>query len=119
MSILAGFYRTIDFSEKNVDELCRLILLINKTLTDENLDHYIKHLSLIQQAAKERDKKLFKKLVMNALLFGGAGALWELDIPDKQKKKAFDIAFCSFVDHLKIMGIKNGRINQVRDGFNI
>ena len=45
--------------------------------------------------------------------------MWEIWIEDEKNQKAFEKCFCDFVDQVKSMGIDNGRVNQVREGFNL
>jgi len=53
-------------------------------------------------------------LVISRELFGGAGALWEIYIEKPTEYKKFNNQFTEYVDLLTRMGIKNGRVKQIR-----
>jgi len=109
--------RKIDFVDENIEELAKLTIELGETLIRANLGFYVDYLSYIRLAAEQHDAETFKKKVISRELFGGAGALWEIWIEDNQLRLIFNEQFCEFVDLLKKMGIRNGRINQVRKGF--
>jgi hypothetical protein len=104
----------IDFSEQNVSELTRKSDLLGQTLIDNGLGFYVDYLSQIRLAADNKNELKFKKLVISRELFGGAGALWEIHIENQIEYKKFNKQFTEYIDLLKRMGIKNGRVNQIR-----
>ncbi len=110
---------TIDFSDDNIERLTKLSDELGETLMKVNLGFYVDFLAQIRLAAERHDTEDFKKKVISRELFGGAGALWEIWIEDKQLQTKFNKQFCDYVDLLKKMGIKNGRVNQVRKVFNL
>ena len=109
--------RKIDFADENIEELAKLTIELGETLIRANLGFYVDYLSCIRLAAEQHDIETFKKKVISRELFGGAGALWEIWIEDNQLRRTFNKQFCEYVDLLKKMGIRNGRINQVRKSF--
>ena len=109
--------RKIDFADENIEELSKLTIELGDTLIRANLGIYVDYLSCIRLAAEQHDIETFKKKVISRELFGGAGALWEIWIEDKQLRRTFNEQFCEYVDLLKKMGIRNERINQVRKSF--
>ncbi|WP_276371923.1 hypothetical protein [Chryseolinea sp. H1M3-3] len=109
----------IDFSDEKVELLSKLIDQLGDTLIKSGFGFYVARLSEIRLSATQRDKEKFKELVVSPDLFGGAGALWEIWIEDTDLRKKFEREFCRLVDHLKDIGIKNGRVDQVRKGFKI
>jgi len=117
---LFDFFRKdkkIDFADENIEELSRMTIELGDTLMRANLGIYVDYLACIRLAAEQHDIETFKKKVISRELFGGAGALWEIWIEDKQLRRTFNEQFCEYVDLLKKMGIRNGRINQVRKSF--
>jgi hypothetical protein len=110
---------TIDFSDEKVERLSNLTDQLGDILIKSGFGFYVDYLSQVRLSAEKRDKEKFKKLAISVELFGGAGALWEIWIEDNQLRVKFEQQFCRFVDQLKEMGIKNGRVDQVRNGFNI
>ena len=110
--------QSIDFSNDNIERLTTITDALGDTLIRTGFGIYVDQLSQIRLAAERHDKENFEKQVINRGLFGGAGALWEIWIEDKQSQIKFEKQFCEFVDQLKCMGINNARINQVREGFN-
>jgi hypothetical protein len=110
--------QSIDFSNDNVERLTAITDALGDTLIKAGFGVYVDQLAQIRLAAERHDKESFEKQVINNGLFGGAGALWEIWINDKQLQKNFDKRFCDFIDHLKRMGINNSRVNQVREAFN-
>ncbi len=109
--------KPIDFSEDNVENLTKIIDDLGDTLIKASFGFYVDHLSQIRLASERHDSVYLKKLVICAELFGGSGAMWEIWIKDDELRREFNIYFCQFVDILKKMGIKDGRIDQVRRGF--
>lgn len=107
----------IDFSDHKVQILSNLTDQLGDTLIKSGFGCYVDHLSAIRLSADKGDKEEFKKLVVSPELFGGAGALWEVWIEDNELRQKFKQQFCRLVDHLKEMGIRNGRVDQVRRGF--
>ena len=117
---LLDFFRKeqkIDFTHENIEKLTKLTIELGDTLIRSNLGIYVDNLSGIRLAAEQHDTETFKKKVISRELFGGAGALWEIWIEDKQLRRTFNEQFCEYVDLLKKMGIRNERINQVRKSF--
>lgn len=74
-------------------------------------------LSQIRLAADKHDNERFKTLAISGELFGGAGAIWEIWIDDTELRLQFNKLFCDYIDLLIAMGVKNGRIDQVRKYF--
>ena len=109
--------RPIEFSEAYVEKLSKIADDLGHTLIKAGFGFYVDILTKIRIAAKQHDNETFKKLIISRELFGGAGAMWEIWIEDKQLHTIFEKQFCDFLDLLKKMGIKNGRINQVRQIF--
>lgn len=110
---------TIDFSDEKVELLSKLTDELGDTLIESGFEFYVDHLSQLRVSAEKRDKEKFEKLVVSPELFGGSGALWEIWIEDNKLRQKFEQQFCGLVDHLKRIGIRNDRIDQVRSGFNI
>ncbi len=109
----------IIFSSDNVESLSTLVDEISDTLTKSGFELYNDHLMYIVQSAESGNSEKFKNLVIDPILFGGAGALWEIWIEDRELKQKFNQQFCRLVDHLRKMGIRNSRIDQVRRGFTL
>ena len=109
--------KTIDFSDENVAALTKLSDQLGDTLIKSGFGFGADHLSQITLAADRHDNEEFKKLVISRELFGGSGAIWEIWIEDKQLQNQFNRQFCDYIDLLKKMGIRNGRVNQVRSYF--
>ena len=107
----------IDFSDENVEALTKLSDQLSDTLIKSGYGFGADYLSQIRLAADRHDNEEFKKLVTSRELFGGSGAIWEIWIEDKQLQDKFNKQFCDYADLLKAMGIKNGRVNQVRSYF--
>lgn len=105
---------TIDFTDENVAELTLKSDLLGQTLIDNGIGFYIDHLSQIRLAADNKNEAEFKKLVISRELFGGSGALWEIHIENPTEYKKFNKQFTEYVDLLTRMGIKNGRVKQIR-----
>lgn len=104
----------IDFSEQNVSELTRKSDILGQILIDNGLGFYVDHLSQIRLSADNKSEPEFRKLVVSRELFGGSGALWEIHIENPTEYKKFNKHFTEYIDLLKRMGIKNGRVNQIR-----
>ncbi|MEY8847300.1 hypothetical protein AB9K26_00670 [Psychroserpens sp. XS_ASV72] len=104
----------IDFSNEKVIELTRKSELLGQTLIENGLGFHVDHLSQIRLAADNKNESEFRKLVLSRELFGGAGALWEIHIENPTEYKKFNIQFAEYIDLLKRMGIKNGRVNQIQ-----
>ena len=109
--------KTIDFSDDNVEALTKLSDQLGDTLIKAGYGYGVDHISQIRLAADRQDDEAFKNLVISRELFGGAVAIWEIWIENKQLRKIFNKQFCDYVDLLKIMGIKNERIDQIRMDF--
>ena len=107
--------KPIDFSDKNVSELTLKSNLLGQILIDNGLGFYVDHLSQIRIAADNKNESEFKKLVISRELFGGAGALWEIHIENPIEYKKFNKHFTEYIDLLTRMGIKNGRVKQIRN----
>jgi hypothetical protein len=105
--------RPLDFSDDKVKRLETVTDNLGETLIKAGQGFYVDHLSQIRLAAKRCNGEGFKKLVISPELFGGAGALCEIIIKDKQLGKKFEKEFREFVDLLKDIGIRNGRVNQI------
>jgi hypothetical protein len=120
---LLSFFKTreqrIDFSDENVEKLSKSTDELGDTLIKAGFGSMVDHLTQIRLAAARHDTTAFKKLVISPELFEGSGAMWEIWINDKQLQADFNEQFCAFIDLLKSMGIKNGRINQVRKGIKL
>lgn len=109
--------KTIDFSEVNVQVLTKLSDEMGDTLIKAGFGFWVDYLSQIRLAADKRNEEEFKKLIISNELFGGAGAIWEVWIEDRQLRAKFNKQFCDYIDLLKSMGIENGRVNQIRSSF--
>jgi hypothetical protein len=109
--------RPLDFSDDNVKQLATFTDTLGDTLIKAGYGFYVDHLSQIKLAAERHDEQGFKQYVVSRELFGGAGAMWEIWIEDKELRIKFESLFCQFVDLLKKIGISNGRINQIRKDF--
>lgn len=105
---------SIDFSDENVSELTLKSDLLGQTLIDNGFGFYVDHLSQIRLSADKKNESEFRKLVISRELFGGAGALWEIYIENPTEYKKFNKQFSEYVDLLTRMGIKNGRVKQIR-----
>ena len=104
----------IDFSDENVSELTLKSDLLGQTLIDNGLGFYVDHLSQIRLSADKKNESEFRKLVDSRELFGGAGALWEVHIKNQTEYQKFNKQFSEYVDLLTRMGIRNGRVKQIR-----
>ena len=104
----------IDFSEQNISELNQKSDILGQTLIDNGLGFYVDYLSQIRLSADNKNESEFRKLVVSRELFGGAGALWEIHIDNPTEYRKFNKLFTEYIDLLKRMGIKNGRVNQIR-----
>lgn len=104
----------IDFSEDKTNLLINVTEKLNDILTKANFFVYTSLLENIKNAAISKNEDEFIELVGNNALFGGAGALWEIYIENEYKRIEFNRLFCSYIDNLKLMGINNNRINQIR-----
>jgi len=115
---LFGFFKKknilINFSDENVSELAQKSDLLGQTLIDNGLGNYVDHLSRIRLAADNKNESEFKDLVLSRELFGGAGALWEIYIESPTEYKKFNAQFSEYVELLTRMGIRNGRVKQIR-----
>ena len=109
--------KTIDFSENNIKALTKLSDELGDILIKSGYGYVVDYLSQIRMSADNHDNEKFKTLVISRELFGGSGAIWEIWIDDTELRKQFNKLFCDYIDLLKKMGIKNGRINQVRKYF--
>lgn len=105
----------IDFSSENILELNSTINKLYDIILSAGFEVYVDLLLQIKESAKEKDQEKFKNLIINQSLFGGAGALWEIWIESDDIRVQFEKQFCHFVDVIKKMGIKNNRIEQVRE----
>ncbi|MEE9432104.1 MAG: hypothetical protein V3V16_13730 [Melioribacteraceae bacterium] len=88
--------------------------LLGQTLIDNGFGFYVDYLSQIRLEADNKNESEFKKLVISRELFGGAGALWEIYIKNSTERQKFKIQFSEYIDLLIKMGIRNGRVNQIR-----
>jgi hypothetical protein len=104
----------IDFSDENVSELTLKSDLLGQTLIDNGLGFYVDHLSKIRLSADKKNESEFREFVISRELFGGAGALWEIHIENPTEYKKFNKQFSEYVDLLTRMGIRNGRVKQIR-----
>lgn len=109
--------KPIDFSDDNVKALTKLSDQLGDILIKSGYGFGVDYLSQIRLSADKHDNERFKTLVISRELFGGSGAIWEIWIEDIELRKQFNIIFCDYIDLLKKMGVKNGRINQVRNYF--
>jgi hypothetical protein len=109
--------KPIDFSDENVEALTNLSDQLVDTLVKSGYGYGVDFLSQIRITANKHDNETFRKLVVSRELFGGSGAIWEIWIDDKELRRQFNKQFCQYVDLLKKMGIRNGRVNQVRNYF--
>lgn len=104
----------IDFSEENLHELARKSDTLGQILMDNGFGFFVDYLSEIRLAADNKDEEKFKKLVISRELFGGAGALWEIHIENDSEYLKFNRQFSEYVDLLVRMGIRHGRVRQIR-----
>ncbi|WP_298894359.1 hypothetical protein [uncultured Psychroserpens sp.] len=88
--------------------------MLGQTLIDNGHGFYVDYLSQIRLSADNKNEIEFKKLVISNELFGSAGALWEIHIENPSEHKKFNKQFTEYVDLLTRMGIKNGRVRQIR-----
>ncbi len=105
----------IDFSEAKISLLIKLTERLNDILTTTNFFTYINSLEDIKNSAISKNEDDFIEFVVCNALFGGSGALWEIYIENEYKRIEFNRLFCSYIDNLKLMGINNDRINQIRE----
>lgn len=117
LNFLKKTERPIDFSNDNIERLTKFADELGDTLIKTGFGLYVDILSQIKLEALRHNEEEFKKLVISRELFGGAGALWEIWIEEEHLRIKFEKQFCDFVDLLKLMGIRNGRVNQVRKNF--
>ena len=108
---------SIDFSDKNIELLSNLTNSLGDFLIHSHFGVYVDQLSQIRLSAEKKDEDVFKTNVISTTLFGGSGALWEIWIENAEDRKEFENKFCNFIDHLIKMGIKNQRIQQIRQDF--
>tara|TARA_R110001632_G_scaffold195841_4_gene317516 strand:- start:2109 stop:2486 length:378 start_codon:yes stop_codon:yes gene_type:complete len=104
----------IDFSDLNVSELTQISDLLGQTLIENGLGFYVDHLSLIRLAAENKNETEFKKLFVSREMFGGAGALWEINIDNSTEYQKFNKQFSEYIDLIIQMGISNGRVRQIQ-----
>ena len=115
--------KELDFKESNIRNALTALNAVKNILehcTYDGVDNFknrIPYLEEIEAAIKSKNAEVLRKLVINAELIGGAGAIWEINIDEENYRKEFDKQFPNFLDSLMQIGIKNGRLKQVRDGF--
>lgn len=107
----------IDFSDENVAELTKKSDSLGQTLIDNGMGFYVDYLSQIRLAADNKNEEEFKKLVISRELFGGAGAIWEIQIVNQTEHNKFKKQFSGYVELLSRMGIRNGRMKQILSGM--
>lgn len=108
---------TYDFSDDKVDELRETINELREILMKAGFNSYIYSLIKVLSAAEQSDSHKYKSSVETNDLFGGAGALWEIYIPDKKLMKNYHNVFYNFILQLEKIGVKNKRIKQVLNGL--
>jgi hypothetical protein len=106
--------KPINFSEKNITELTKQSDALGEILIQNGMPFRAEYLSLIIEAAKNNDEVEFKKLIISRDLFGGSGALWEIYIENQTEYYKFNKAFRNYIDLITLMGIKNGRVEQIQ-----
>ncbi len=108
----------LDFSSKNLARLEDSIKKLKTILSEAGYGYYHNRLNNIFAVAIEKDQENFKNRILVNDLFGGSGAMWEIGIEDEELQNQFDSYFIEFIDTIKSIGVKNGRINQVRNYLN-
>lgn len=117
------FNQKLDFTQSKIESALTALNNVRNILescTYDGIDNFkdrIPYLEEIKTAINFQDSDLLKKLVINPELIGGSGALWEINIHEENYRQEFDKQFPNFLDALIKIGIKNGRLTQVRDGF--
>lgn len=109
--------KAIDFSYGNVQALSTLTDELSNTLAKEGYVSAVDHLAKIRKAAHQYNADEFRSLVISAELFGGSGAIWEIEFEDDDLQDKFNIQFYDYVELLIAMGIENRRVKQVRRKF--
>lgn len=104
----------INFSDDNISELIKKTDLLCQTLINNGYGFYVDYLTQIRMSAENKNESKFRELVISRELFGGSGALWEIDIQDSTEYQKFNIQFRDYINLITLMGIKNGRIKQIQ-----
>ncbi len=105
----------MNFSDKNVKLLINLTKKLKSTLNKANIFVYDYLLDKIENSAIAKNHDDFINYVINDSIFGGFGALWEIYIENTYLRTEFNEILCSYIDLLLSMGIKNDRIDQIRE----
>lgn len=105
----------INFSQDNVKLLEQITAELKNILITNHFSVYLNQLDDILTAAVSNHYDDFNRAMSVNSLFGGAGALWEIYMPDSAERYKFVNVLCGYIDQLKVMGIKNQRIDQVRE----
>ncbi len=111
------FFAKLDFSKTKMERLYEATNRLQEICIKMNYSVYVDRLNKVIDAGNKKNTKEFKKLVISVDFFGGAGALWEFESPDKNLQSQFETSFCNWVDCLIEIGINNGRVLQVRRGM--
>lgn len=102
------------FGEKNINDLRKQTDLLSQILNKNGMEFRADYLYLIILAAENRNELEFKKLVISRDLFGGSGALWEINIESQTEYINFNKQFCKYIDLITRMGIRNKRVKQIQ-----
>ena len=112
----SGNSQSLDFSNANISRLSDAVNDLLNVLRELGYN-YSPALSNVLHAATVRDEMLFKKCVLINDIWGGSGALWEIDIRQPEQRTRFTNSFRKFADVIVAIGITDGRVKQIRDDF--
>jgi hypothetical protein len=104
----------IDFADENIAVLNKRTDSLCQTLIDNGYGFYVDYLIKIRISAENKNEEKFRELVISRELFGGSGALWEINIDDSTEYEKFKGQFTEYIDLITFMGIKNGRVKQIQ-----
>ncbi|WP_111684163.1 hypothetical protein [Winogradskyella tangerina] len=105
--------KELNFTEENIRSLTKSVTELKDILTKIGTSLGQQELTNVLASAIKKDSKLFKKHVLVNELFGGSGALWELNCGNDNLQSEFKNKLDNFCRDIIKIGIKNHRIRQV------
>lgn len=105
--------KRLNFSDENIESLSESILVLKDVMMEIGVSNSSNELNSILASAMKKNSKSFIKHTLTNNLFGGSGAIWEIDCRNDILQAKFEKRFVNFCMELKNIGINNDRINQV------
>lgn len=107
----------LKFSNEDVKSYLCIFHELKQYLQRAKCDAQIKAIQNLEELLQKQDYALFVKALNGVDIWGGAGAVWEVYIENKNDERNFEMGMVNLIDLMEKTNVMGGGISPIRKIF--